>query len=194
MRDIVEMLVSATDEELDGAHSLLGDRVLEVLRQRNASSHRLREEWEPLDSRHLFETARDVIGRPRSVAPMSPDAGWNALAHGDLTQVSVIAAALLAQAANTSGQHWNYGNLLHDGHILAGYVRLREGDLDVAGRELLAAAQTPGSPTLDTFGPDLSLAWELLRVGRQQAALEYFIGVARFWSPSPPLPTATRDT
>ena len=49
--------------------------------------------------------------------------------------------------------------------------------------ELRAAGHTPGSPQLDSFGPDIRLAWDLLQRGQDQAVLDYLHDVARFWSP-----------
>ena len=99
----------------------------------------------------------------------SATAGWDALAAGDLSAAADVAASLLQKAAETSDEHWNDGNLLHQGHIMLGMVRLLEGDVAAAEAELRAAGQTPGSPQLNSFGPDLSLAWALLRLEREEA-------------------------
>lgn len=79
-------------------------------------------------------------------------AGWKALERGDLVAAGDVATSLLEQAAEMPEEHWNYGNLLHEGHIMLGAVRLFEGDLAAAEAELRAAGQTPGSPQLDSFG------------------------------------------
>lgn len=127
-------------------------------------------------------------GRPRDQgAP-----GWQALERKDFQAAAEVAGSLINEAASTpeEDRDWNYGNLLHEGHIMLGAVRLVEGDLPAAEAELRAAGQTPGSPQLNSFGPDLSLAWELLRRGRDEAVLDYLHGIARFWSPDwQPAPT-----
>lgn len=112
------------------------------------------------------------------------DTAQAALSEGDLSAAAEIAASLLQAAADGSAQDWNHGNLLHHGHIILGIVRLREGDVPAAEAELRAAGQTPGSPQLNSFGPDLSLAWALLRLDRDEAVLDYLHGIARFWAPS----------
>ncbi len=79
------------------------------------------------------------------------------------------------------GRNWNYGNAVHDGHVVLGLLALREGRVEDAKTELLLAGRTPGSPQLDTFGPNMSLARDLLRRGEGATVLEYF-GLCRwFW-------------
>jgi hypothetical protein len=101
------------------------------------------------------------------------DEGWAALAKGDLGEARRAADGLLATAAAHGPNDSDYGNCLHSGHILRGYVHLFDNDLEGAAVQLGAAAQTPGSPQLDSFGPDLTLAWGLLRRGRDDAVLAY---------------------
>ena len=127
-------------------------------------------------------------GRPRDRA--AP--GWQALERKDFQAAAGVAGSLIKEAVSTpeEDRDWNYGNLLHEGHIMLGAVRLVEGDLPAAEAELRAAGQTPGSPQLNSFGPDLSLAWALLRRERDEAVLDYLHGIARFWSPDwRPAPT-----
>ena len=47
---------------------------------------------------------------------------------------------------------------------------------------LVAAGGTPGSPQLDTFGPNMSLASELLDRGETAAVIEYFKLCSNFWN------------
>ena len=39
---------------------------------------------------------------------------------------------------------------------------------------LIAAGRTPGSPQLNSFGPDMTLASELLELGESEVVLGYF--------------------
>ena len=57
---------------------------------------------------------------------------------------------------------WNYGNALHKGNIVLGRIALERGDIAGAKEHLLAAGQTPGSPQVGSFGPNTTLAKELL--------------------------------
>jgi hypothetical protein len=58
---------------------------------------------------------------------------------------------------------------------------MTRGDYDRAETELIAAGQTPGSPQLDSFGPNCQLASELLTVGRVEPVLEFLRLVDTFW-------------
>jgi outer membrane lipoprotein-sorting protein len=76
---------------------------------------------------------------------------------------------------------WNYGNAIHDGHMVLGRIALRNDDLRGARRELLEAGKTRGSPQLDTFGPNMSLAKELLDRGELDTVREYLQECGSFW-------------
>jgi hypothetical protein len=76
---------------------------------------------------------------------------------------------------------WNYGNAIHDGHMVLGRVALKSGDVETAKRELLLAGATPGSPQLDSFGPNMSLAKDLLEKKQADTVVEYFTLCAKFW-------------
>jgi len=76
---------------------------------------------------------------------------------------------------------WDHGNAIHHGNLILGRLALRRGELDKAKQHLLAAGRTPGSPQLDSFGPNMTLALELIEKGERQAVLEYFELCARFW-------------
>ena len=43
------------------------------------------------------------------------------------------------------------------------------------------SGDTPGSPQLNSFGPSMRLARELLRSGESEAVLAYFAQCRRFW-------------
>ena len=76
---------------------------------------------------------------------------------------------------------WNYGNAIHDGHMVLGRVALRKGDVAAAKRELLEAGGTPGSPQLDSFGPNMSLAKDLLEHKEVDTVVAYFDLCREFW-------------
>jgi tetratricopeptide (TPR) repeat protein len=76
---------------------------------------------------------------------------------------------------------WNYGNAIHDGNEVLGRIAVREGRLDEAKRCLIEAGKTPGSPQLDSFGPDMGLAQDLLERGERETVLEYLKLCRSFW-------------
>lgn len=82
-------------------------------------------------------------------------------------------------AEDSSG--WNSGNRIHHGNLVLGRIALAEGDVEEAKRRLIAAGETAGSPQLDSFGPNMMLAKELLQKGEKEVVLEYFSLCSRFW-------------
>jgi tetratricopeptide (TPR) repeat protein len=77
--------------------------------------------------------------------------------------------------------NWNYGNAIHDGHMVLGRIALRRGDVEAAKRELLEAGKTPGSPQLDSFGPNISLARDLIAQKETDTVVAYFELCGKFW-------------
>jgi hypothetical protein len=76
---------------------------------------------------------------------------------------------------------WNYGNAIHNSNVVLGRLSLREGDLEKAKEHLLKAAKSKGSPQLDTFGPSLELANELLTLEERGVVLQYLSSIGSFW-------------
>jgi tetratricopeptide (TPR) repeat protein len=71
---------------------------------------------------------------------------------------------------------------VHEGHRVLGHVALRRGDVAGAKSHLLAAGAVSGAPSLDTFGPELTLAKELLARGETEAVIQYLTSIRRFWA------------
>jgi len=127
-----------------------------------------------------------------------------ALNAGQLDAATTSANDLL-KIAQQYQTDWNYGNAVHVAHIVLGRVALRSADITEAEKQLLAAASaselpygmklTPvygvepvrpkgwkASPSLDSFGPDMTLARELLEKGRKDSVLDYLKLCSEFWS------------
>lgn len=100
---------------------------------------------------------------------------------GDYGQAEALAMEYL-ELAEQFKSDWNYGNAIHFSHLTIGLIRLREGEVEKAGEHLLAAGKTPGSPQLDSYGPRLTLARELLLRGEKRVVLQYLDMVANFWT------------
>ncbi len=82
---------------------------------------------------------------------------------------------------NTDSKSWNYGNIIHNANETLGLLALREGKVPEAKRYLLKAGQTPGSPQLNSYGPSMDLARELLEEGERNAVIEYLDLIGSFW-------------
>ena len=76
---------------------------------------------------------------------------------------------------------WNYGNAVQDINIVLGRIAVSEGKLDDAKEHLLKAGNSPGSPQMNSFGPNMSLEKDLLEKGETQVVLQYFKQCAKFW-------------
>lgn len=77
---------------------------------------------------------------------------------------------------------WNYGNAIQDFNIVLGRLDLKSGDTAKAKKHLLAAGHSKSSPQMDTFGPNMTLAKELLVKGEKDVVLEYFELCRKFWA------------
>jgi hypothetical protein len=103
-----------------------------------------------------------------------------ALHAGDLDKAQQHARTLLRHVDREPPTMWT-GNYIYDAHATLGRVALRRGDVSAAKKHLLEAAHTSGSPTLSTFGPDMTLASELLDLGERDVVLGYLDLVEQFW-------------
>jgi len=109
-----------------------------------------------------------------------PDAAKAAWAVGEDAKAQAYAEEMLREAPQYQST-WAYGNAIYTGHDILGRIALKHGETEEAKRELLAAGTTPGSPQLDTFGPDLTLAGELVKAGEERAVLRFLDAIAKFW-------------
>jgi hypothetical protein len=108
------------------------------------------------------------------------DAGMWAVEAGALDSAKTYAEELL-QDSGKYPEDWNYGNAIHKGNLILGRVALRQGNRAEAARHLLTAGRTPGSPQLNSFGPNMTLAKELLEVGERDIVLQYVDLCRTFW-------------
>jgi hypothetical protein len=110
-----------------------------------------------------------------------PDLAKRAFAAGETEKARSYANQLL-ETASRHPKFWNnYGNAIFYGNFVLGRIALQQGDLAQAGKYLLASADTPGSPQLDTFGPNMTLAKELLEKGKSDVVLQYLARCKNFW-------------
>ena len=103
-----------------------------------------------------------------------------ALKAGDEVKARAYAEELLALSERLP-RDWHYGNAVHDGNRILGHLALRAGDVEAAKAFLLKAGATPGSPQLNSFGPELTLASDLLAKGQRDAVIQYLRMCGSFW-------------
>jgi hypothetical protein len=77
--------------------------------------------------------------------------------------------------------NWNYGNAIHEANRYLGLISLKHGDVDKAADYLLKSGKSTGSPTLDSVGPEVDLANELLKRGKRKEVVAYLTDVQSFW-------------
>jgi tetratricopeptide (TPR) repeat protein len=100
---------------------------------------------------------------------------------GDYDKAETYANELLSDA-NLYRTNWNYGNAIFHGNMILGRVALkRDNNLSQAESYLLAAGRTPGSPQLMSFGPNMSLANDLLIAGERDTVLDFIDECSKFW-------------
>lgn len=99
---------------------------------------------------------------------------------GDLSKARAYAERLLDEAKSSRG-NWDHGNKIHKGNLVLGRIAVREGRIAEAVTLLRASGETPGSPQLDSFGPNMSLAKDLLEQREIDAVLAYFESCRVFW-------------
>ena len=87
----------------------------------------------------------------------------------------------LLRLAQSFESNWNYGNAVHKGNIVLGRIALKNGDIKQAKEYLHRAGNTPGSPQLNSFGPNMTLAKELLEKSEVDVVRKYFQQCKIFW-------------
>ncbi len=99
---------------------------------------------------------------------------------GSLAKAAGYATELLT-AARKQRANWNYGNAIHHGNTYLGRIALLDGKLKNALLHLRASLKHKGSPQLNSFGPPMELAQEILAAGSTDAVLDYLKGCKAFW-------------
>ena len=77
--------------------------------------------------------------------------------------------------------NWNYGNAIYLSNWTLGMVALEKRDINTAKEFLLKSGNTPGSPQLNSFGPNMRLAKRLLEQGEYDVVLQFLNQIKKFW-------------
>lgn len=134
--------------------------------------------------RYLEEADRLTPEPERQAAPFRCEPlAQTAYQAGENAKARQYAGALLEAVAGQT-QSWNYGNAIHHAHTILGLIDLEENRLEDAKRHLLDSARHKGSPQLNSFGPGMELASELLQRGERKTVLEYLDLCSSFWRSS----------
>ena len=111
------------------------------------------------------------------------DAAKEAFSEGNYSDAQEYANELAKLTPRFKG-NWNYGNAIQDYNLVLGRIALKEGQIQKAKEHLIEAGKSPGSPQMDTFGPNMSLAKDLLEKGENEVVIEYLVLCKSFWEMS----------
>jgi hypothetical protein len=126
------------------------------------------------------ETIR--LERLASTAKAALEAGLNEEAESYAEQALALAreghfrdARLASQAAVTQG------DALHLANVVMGRLALLSGDVAEAESFLLASGKIRAAPLTASFGPNMTLARELIKLHRTEVVLHFFEECKTFW-------------
>lgn len=163
--------------QIDGANPLWARELGQLHRLDMGGG--LRELDEAAAARALtqYERAYDLLGAGRGDSLLRYLAE-TALGAGQTPKARFYADSMLSD----DRRGWNRGNRIHHGHMTLGRIALAEGNLEEAKYRLLKAGETPGSPQLNSFGPQMDLAKALLERGEVDVVVRYLELCAEFWN------------
>lgn len=115
---------------------------------------------------------RDMEPKYGAIPAIFPGLAKTAFEAGDMAKAEGYARKALASER---------GEAIHDGNMVLGRIALKNGDVEAAKAYLLAAGKTKGSVIFNNFGPNMSLAKDLLEKGERAVVLEYFDLCRAFW-------------
>ena len=130
-----------------------------------------------------YELAIRLLGQGPGTSPAMAVAAFDA---GEYDKARLYGNELLSRSEKFAAEDQTNSDPpsdeLHHAHLVLGRLALREGDMAQAEAHLLAMGRVSGSPVLDTFGPNMQLAQDLLKQGDRPTVLLYFDECAKFWT------------
>ena len=127
----------------------------------------------------LFRQALALAPEEHWRSMMLQQAAKMAFAAQQFDEAKQYADELLAYGLSRPRK--DMGDELHHSNMILGRLALHFGRVAEAKSYLLAAGDVAGSPPLDSFGPNMELAKELLEVGEKETVLQYLDLCAEFW-------------
>jgi len=110
------------------------------------------------------------------------DAAKSDFIYGKIEDARNYASELLSLDEKFKGEPWRDGSAVYNANLVLGRIAAEEGRMDEAKQHLLESGKSTGSPVLRSFGPNMSLARDLLQSGERAAVLEFFELCGKFWT------------
>ena len=104
-----------------------------------------------------------------------------AVRAGALEDATGFAQDMLSKLGDPRFGLWLDGEYIFFANMVLGQVAIRNGDMEGAKSYLLISGKTQGSPSLNSFGPNMSLAKDLLDAGERDSVLTFFDQCRVFW-------------
>jgi hypothetical protein len=145
------------------------------LRQEEASSRETEADPKTAGVKQARYSSSEIRSLTRLARAAFDASEFEAARNGALELLEKVTSA---EVAKSSG---NDGNAIHCANLILGRLALHVGEVETAKRYLIASGKTSGSPTLCSFGPNMSLAKELLEHGEHETVLRYFELCRSFW-------------
>lgn len=141
----------------------------------------IRKAQQPTPAQLLQQLEQETVGAtPLKRFLWLPRMAKAAFESGDLQKAENYSEELLRVTPSSIHPH-SEGTSIFYGNLILGRVAVRRNDLANAKSRLLASASTKGSPALNSFGPNMSLAKDLLERGEREVVLEYLNRCRTFW-------------
>ncbi len=174
LQDLADKVKTALQQgNLDTATRLSSDLMLGIFKQKNALA--------PTPQKKLTKLEQTATPRAADRFYALSNLAKAAFDASELNKAEGYVRELPAEATQYP-KDWNYGNAIFFGNMVIGRVALkRDANVLLAKSSLLTSAQTPGSPQLNSFGPTMSLAKDLLAAGERDMVLEFFTLCRNFW-------------
>lgn len=170
--DVIEEIRAKLDAgDIDGVKALARSLRPAVMHDQAAELRPPRASLAELEA----QAGNDPMKHPGLLGMMS-DA---AFAEGDVVKAERYARELLAHS--DSDQRGLRGQAVYYGNMTLGKIALKSGDVTLAVEYMLQAGKTEGAPELDSFGPGMALARDLLAKGEKDAVLTYLTECRSFW-------------
>jgi hypothetical protein len=188
LRNEVRELKESIADEHASKPGKIGDLLSSLLPATTPSPIKYRPEWKGMEgtiSNIYVQAMQRLEGVTNEYARYAnlPQAAKASFAVGrtDDAREYVSDMFVLDEKYSRGSPEKSNGDVIYNGNLILGRIALDEGRIEDAKKYLLAAGKCTGSSVLGNFGPNMSLANELLHKGEQEVVLEFFELVRKFW-------------